>query len=105
VERLQDQAPGLPRPWWLIPHPVLAKRSWTLPLAEGDACLRVPPETLLSSWRGTIVVGESLMLLAALRRRAPGTVVKVALPADVDPGLRASVRAEADEVGGVFVSA
>lgn len=105
VERLQEQAPKLPRPWWLIPHPVRDKRSWTLPLAEGDACLQVPPEALLSSWRGTIVVGESLMLLAALRWRAPGTVVKVALPPDVDPRLRASVRAEAGEDACVFVSA
>jgi len=104
VERLQDQAAGLPRPWWLIPHPVRSKRSWTLPLAEGDACLQVPPEQLLASWRGMVLVGESLMLLAALRWRAPGTVVKVALPPDVDARLRASVCAEAGEKAGVFVT-
>lgn len=104
VERLQDQAAGLPRPWCLIPHPVRAKRSWTLPLAEGDGCLQVPPEQLLPSWRGTVLVGESLMLLAALRWRAPGTVVKVALPPEADERLLASVRAEAREGGCVFVS-
>jgi hypothetical protein len=104
VERLQDQAAGLPRPWWLIPHPVRAKRSWTLPLSEGDACLQVPPEQVLPSWRGTVLVGESLMLLAALRWRAPGTVLKVVLPPDADERLRASVRAEAREDAGVFVS-
>jgi hypothetical protein len=104
VERLQDQAAGLPRPWWLIPHPVRSKRSWTLPLAEGDACLQVPPEQLLASWRGMVLVGESLMLLAALRWRAPGTVVKVALPPDVDARLRASVCAEAGEKAGVFLT-
>ena len=103
VERLQDQAAGLPRPWWLIPHPVRAKRSWTLSLEEGDACLQVPPEQVLPSWRGTVLVGESLMLLAALRWRPPGTVVKVVLPPDTDERLRASVRAEAREDGDVVV--
>jgi len=104
VERLQPQAAGLPRPWWLIPHPVLGKRSWTLPLREGDRCLQVPPEQVLASWHGTVLVGESLMLLAALRWRAPGTVVKVALPPDVDARLRDSVRAEAGREAGVSLS-
>lgn len=95
VERLEAAAPSLPRPWWLIPHPVEAKRSWTLPLEAGDRCLRVPPEPMLRSWRGTVVVGESLMLLAALRWRGANTLVKVSLPRDADERLRASVRAEA----------
>lgn len=102
VERLQEDAEALPRPWWLIPHPVDAKRSWTLPLAEGDRCLRVPPEQVLPFWRGTVVVGESLMLLAALRWRRTGTVVRVALPGDVDEQLRASFCAEAGLDAGVM---
>lgn len=105
VERLQEQAAALPRPWCLIPHPVESKRSWTLPLAEGDTCLRMPPEQVLPSWRGTVVVGESLMLLAALRWRGPGTVVRVALPPDADQRLRASLRAAAQEEAAVFVCA
>ncbi len=102
VELLQEDAAALPRPWWMIPHPVEAKRSWTLPLAEGDRCLRVPPEQVLPYWLGTVVVGESLMLLAALRRRRTGTVVRVALPRDVDERLRASVCAEAGMDAGVM---
>lgn len=102
VERLQQQAAALPRPWWLIPHPVRGKRSWTLPLAEGDACLQVPPEQLLPSWRGTVLVGESLMLLAALRWRVAGSVVRVALPPASDQRLRASVRGEAAEDAAVI---
>jgi hypothetical protein len=101
VERLEAEATSLPRPWWLIPHPVEAKRSWTLALEPGDRCLQVPPEQVLPSWRGTVVVGESLMLLAALRWRGTDTPVKVSLPGDVDERLRASVRAEADLDGGV----
>ncbi|MCS5698524.1 hypothetical protein NZK32_05635 [Cyanobium sp. FGCU-52] len=102
VERLQQEAAALPRPWWLIPHPVEAKRSWTLPLAAGDRCLRIPPEQVLPSWRGTVVVGESLMLLAALRWRRTGTVVRVALPRGVDQRLHASVRTEARTDPGVI---
>ena len=102
VERLQQEATALPRPLWLIPHPVDTKRSWALPLAEGDRCLRVPPEQVLPSWRGTVVVGESLMLLAALRWRSTGTVVRVALPRGVDERLCASVRAEAGRDAGVM---
>jgi len=102
VERLQEQAGSLPKPWWLIPHPVRAKRSWTLPLAAGDTCLQVPPEQLLPSWRGTVLVGESLMLLAALRWRVSGSVVRVALPPGSDERLRASVRGEAAEDAAVI---
>jgi hypothetical protein len=47
-------------------------------------------------------VGESLMLLAALRWRRNGTVVRVALPSDVDERLRASVGAEVGMDAGVM---
>ena len=98
VERLQAQASALPRPWCLMSHPVRAKRSWRLALEAGDSCRRGPPEELLPSWRGTVVVGESLMLLAALRLRSPGTKLVLALPPSVDGHFQACV-AEAAAAG------
>ncbi len=95
VERLEDWAASLPRPWWLVPHPVVAKRAWRLPLGPADHCRPGPPESLLPFWHGTVVVGESLMLLAALRLRAPGTRLVLALPATADAHLRALVAREA----------
>lgn len=95
IEGLQGQASTLPHPWLLMPHPVRAKRSWKVALAAGDRCLQGPPEEALPRWRGTVVVGESLMLLAALRLRAPGTRLVVALPGSVDGHLRSCVAAAA----------
>ncbi len=97
VERLQDQATSFPRPWCLMPHPVVAKRSWRTPLGAGDTRQEGPPEALLPSWKGTVVVGESLMLLAALRLRAPGTRLVVALPPTVDGHFRSCVAAAATQ--------
>jgi hypothetical protein len=91
VESLHRQAAVLTHPWCLMPHPVAAKRSWRLPLEAGDSRRLGPPEAVLPSWRGTVVVGESLMLLAALRLRPPGTRLVLALPASVDAHLRRCV--------------
>jgi hypothetical protein len=95
VDQLEGWVASFPRPWWLVPHPVVAKRSWRLPLAAGDRCRPGPPESLLPQWPGTVVVGESLMLLAALRLRAPGTRLVLALPPTADAHLRAQVAREA----------
>ncbi len=97
VERLQDRASELPHPWVLVPHPVAAKRSWSLPLQAGDRELRVPPETLLPHWSGTVLVGESLMLLAALRLCGGESRVRLSLPEDVDPQLLRLSQAAAEE--------
>lgn len=95
VERLEEQAATFPGPWCLVPHPVVAKRSWRLPPRAGDQRCPGPPEALLPQWRGTVVVGESLMLLAALRLRAPGVRLVLALPPTADAHLRALVAAAA----------
>lgn len=91
VEHLQGQASAFPRPLSLMPHPVASKRAWRVPLAKGDRCLQGHPEELLPCWMGTVVVGESLMLLAALRLCRPGTRLWIALPASTDPHLKACV--------------
>jgi hypothetical protein len=95
LEGLADQGRPLPRPWCLVPHPVVGKRSWPLPLEAGDRCRPGAPEDLLPRWQGTVVVGESLLLLAALRLRAPGTRLIIALPPTTDAHLRAQVAREA----------
>ncbi len=95
VDQLDGQAASFPRPWCLVPHPVVAKRSWRLPLGLGDRCRPGAPEALLPRWHGTVVVGESLMLLAALRLRAPGTRLVLALPPTADAHLRRQVAGEA----------
>ena len=95
VERLEPEAASLPRHWCLVPHPVVAKRSWRLPPLATDRCRPGPPEALLPHWHGTVVVGESLLLLAALRLRAPGTRLVLALPPTADAHLRARVAGEA----------
>ena len=74
---------------------MVAKRSWRLPPLATDRCRPGPPESLLPQWPGTVVVGESLMLLAALRLRAPGTRLVLALPPTADAHLRARVAGEA----------
>jgi len=87
LERLRPRDGELPRPWCLVPHPVRAKRSWTLPMGPADRVLRRPPEQLLPGWRGTVLVGESLMLLAALRLRPGGSPLLIALPGTADANL------------------
>ncbi|MFN7678454.1 MAG: hypothetical protein ACK5QW_07665 [Cyanobacteriota bacterium] len=91
LERLREQAATLPHPWCLVPHPVRAKRSWPLPLGPSDRHRAIPPEELLPHWRGTVVVGESLMLLAALRLRRADTKLVVVLPSTADAHLREQV--------------
>lgn len=88
VERLQVEADRLPRPWLLALHPVVHKRSWTLPLQPGDGFSAGPPEDLIRRFPGLIVAGESMTLLAALHLRPAGTRLLIALPADSDPNLR-----------------
>jgi hypothetical protein len=95
LERLEKQGRSFPRPWCLVPHPVAAKRSWRLSLAAGDLCRPGAPEELLPLWHGTVVVGESLLLLAALRLRSAGSRLVLALPPTVDSHLRAQVAEEA----------
>jgi hypothetical protein len=101
IERLQDQPLALSHPWCVMPHPVAAKRSWRLPLKTEDRLGQGPPEELLPRWSGTVVVGESLMLLAALRLRAPGTHLVLALPRSVDPHLQRCVAAAASQEEGI----
>ncbi len=96
LERLETWATCFPRPWCLVPHPVVAKRSWRSPPGRADRCRpEEAPETWLARWRGTVVVGESLLLLAALRLRAPGVRLVLALPPTADAHLRKLVATEA----------
>jgi hypothetical protein len=95
VERLQPHAARLPRPWLVVPHPVIAKRHWTLPAGPGDLTLAGSPEGLIAAFSGLVVVGESMTLLAALRLRPPGSRLLVALPESADPNLRRLVHGEA----------
>ncbi len=103
VERLQSRAGELPRPWCLVPHPVASKRSWRLPLLPGDRLVRLPPEQLLGDWNGVVLVGESLMLLAALRLRPAGSPLLIALPQPVDPNLDRLARSLAAGDGAITV--
>jgi hypothetical protein len=82
-------------PWLLVPHPVQAKRSWSLPGGAADRELTGPPEPLIAAFPGLVVVGESMTLLAALRLRPAGSPLLVALPLDVDANLRHLVEAHA----------
>ena len=95
VERVPPSGVVLPSPVLVVPHPVRSKRSW--PLWEGGAETRQveEPEALLPSFPGLVVVGESMTLLAALRLRAPGARLLVALPGTADPNLQRLVRHEA----------
>lgn len=97
VERLHSRASELPHPWLLVPHPVATKQSWRLPLQVGDRVLRIPPETLLPHWNGTVLVGESLLLLAALRLHHGEILVRISLPEDVDPQLLRLSQTAAEE--------
>lgn len=92
LERLAPLVDRLPHPWLVVPHPVAAKRSWNLPLLPGDAEAGGPPEPLIARWRGLVVVGESMTLLAALSDRRSGTGLLVALPESADLNLARLVR-------------
>jgi hypothetical protein len=95
VERLADEAGHWPHPWRLVPHPVAAKRHWSGPLAPEDHTLGGPPEAALGGFGGVVVVGESLVLLAALSLCGPGVKLVVALPRHADANLWRLIRAEA----------
>jgi hypothetical protein len=95
VERLAVEAGHWPHPWRLVPHPVAAKRHWSGPLAPEDHTLGGPPETALRGFGGVVVVGESLVLLAALSLCGPGVKLVVALPRHADANLWRLIRAEA----------
>lgn len=93
VGRLMATPERLPRPWQLAPHPVSSKRSWQLPCESipGEEEAPIDLEQRIARFPGLIVVGESMVLLAALALRPPGSPLLVALPASSDPHLRALV--------------
>jgi hypothetical protein len=95
VERLAVEAAHWPHPWRLVPHPVAAKRHWSGPLAPEDHTLGGSPEAALRGFGGVVVVGESLVLLAALSLCGPGVKLVVALPRHTDANLWRLIRAEA----------
>lgn len=95
VERLAVEAAHWPHPWRLVPHPVAAKRHWSGPLAPEDHTLGGSPEAALRGFGGVVVVGESLVLLAALSLCGPGVKLVVALPRHADANLWRLIRAEA----------
>ena len=95
VERLAVEAVHWPHPWRLVPHPVAAKRHWSGPLAPEDHTLGGPPEAALRGFGGVVVVGESLVLLAALSLCGPGVKLVVALPRHADANLWRLIRDEA----------
>ncbi len=101
LERLEEaKAALLPRPWLVLPHPVREKRAWPLPAAPGDSLATQPPEELIPSFQGLIVVGESMTLLAAVRLRRPGSRLLIALPRGVDANLaRLAAELAAREAG------
>jgi len=84
-----------PHPWRLVPHPVASKRHWSAPLAPEDHTLDGPPEAALRGFGGVVVVGESLVLLAALSLCGPGVRLVVALPRHADANLWRLIRDEA----------
>jgi hypothetical protein len=95
VERLAVEAAHWPHPWRLVPHPVASKRHWSGPLAPGDQTLGGTPEAALRGFGGVVVVGESLVLLAALSLCGPGVKLVVALPRHADANLWRLIRDEA----------
>jgi hypothetical protein len=95
VERLAVEAEHWPHPWRLVPHPVVAKRHWIGPLAPEDQILGGPPEAVLRGFGGVVVVGESLVLLAALSLCGPSVRLVVALPRHADANLWRLLRDEA----------
>lgn len=103
LERLAALGPSCPwpdlgGPRLVIPHPVLAKRSWRTPPGPADREISGPPEPLLvDTPRMLVVVGESMTLLAALALRPVGSPLLVALPRESDANLQRLVRARAAE--------
>jgi hypothetical protein len=95
VERLGAEAEHWPHPWRLVPHPVAAKRHWIGPLAPEDQSLGGQPEAALRGFGGVVVVGESLVLLAALTLCGPGVKLLVALPRHADANLWRLIRDQA----------
>lgn len=84
----------LTRPWTLCPHPVVAKRRCPGWLGPGDRVCDGEPEELLPGWSGTVVVGESMLLLAAMRTCSPSVSLWIVLPSTADPQLRLLVAQE-----------
>lgn len=101
VERLEGHTSSLPHPWCLMLHPVKGKRSWRIPPDPSDVRLTGAPEAWLPLWHGTVVVGESLMLLAALRLRPPGARLVLALPSSVDAHLHRCICEAATKLPGI----
>jgi hypothetical protein len=95
VERLAAEAEHWPHPWRLVPHPVASKRHWMGPLAPEDQTLGGQPEAALRGFGGVVVVGESLVLLAAISLCGPGVKLIVALPRHADGNLWRLIRDEA----------
>jgi hypothetical protein len=84
LEGLAERAARLPRPWLLAAHPVREKRSWPLPLGPADGLADQAPEELIRRFSGLIVVGESMVLLAAARLKPSETRLLICLPTGVD---------------------
>lgn len=100
----QGRLPALEGPRLVVPHPVLRKRAWRLPLRPQDRCWQAPPEALLAAAGDRLVaVGESMTLLAALALRPAGSPLLVALPPQCDANLRRLVRARAAQDRGVEI--
>jgi hypothetical protein len=92
----QGRVPALEGPRLVVPHPVLRKRAWRLPLRPQDRCWQAPPEPLIAAAADRLVaVGESMTLLAALALRPAGSPLLVALPTQCDSNLRRLLRARA----------
>lgn len=92
----QGRLPALEGPRLVVPHPVLRKRVWQLPLRPQDRLWQAPPEDLIATAGDRLVaVGESMTLLAALALRPEGSPLLVALPPQCDANLQQMVRARA----------
>jgi len=104
VERLGSEADPWPHPWRLVPHPVATKRHWIGPLAPEDQTMGGPPEAALRGFGGVVVVGESLVLLAALSLCGPDAKLVVALPRQADGNLWRLIREEAARDTRLWVS-
>jgi hypothetical protein len=106
LERDDPQLRQLPHPWLVLAHPVAAKRSWRQRARPGDGTAAdLGPgfgpgsaERLLAGFGGTIVVGESMTLLAAARLRPATSRLLVMLPENVDANVRClALRLAADD--------
>lgn len=92
LERMAECSALPPRPWLVAAHPVVAKRAWRQPSTPSDLALCQPPEPVIAAFRGVVLVGESMTLVAALRLRPAGLPLWVSLPSDADPNLKRLVR-------------